>query len=128
MKISELEFLYILNILLEGGVTGTQRHSILVETPSSSSSDEDVEKKRMEEGGRKKPKVKIRRKCLRTQSTSELPQLGVGGLTKGIRKVHSSSSFHRMSSLEEPSLKVTYNWENIVHFNCNVLYLYKCLA
>ena len=64
--------------------------------------------------GKSRPKVKIRKKCLRSQSTSQLPQLGNGGLcrtkglivTKGMRKVHSSSSCYRMSSEEEQDTKV----------------------
>ena len=72
-----------------------------METPSSTSSDGDFKSNNLEKQGRKRPKVKVRRKCLRTQSTSELPQLTNGGLTKGIRRVHSSSSFYRMTALEE---------------------------
>ena len=86
---------------IDDGIVRTQRHSILVETPSSTSSDGDFKSNKLEEEGRKRPKVKVRRKCLRTQSTSELPQLTNGGLTKGIRRVHSSSSFYRMTALEE---------------------------
>ena len=105
----KLEIIYFIRSdhVVTTGVTASQRHSILVETPSSTSSDADFTNKKLEEEVRKRPKVKVRRKCLRTQSTSELPQLGNGGLTKGIRKVHSSSSFCRMTSLEEPNLKVT---------------------
>ena len=88
----------------------TQRHSILVETPSSTSSDGDFTSSKMETEGRKRPKVKVRRKCLRTQSTSELPQLNNGGLTKGLRRVHSSSSFYRMTALEEPDRYAQVGW------------------
>ena len=94
------------DIFTDVGITATTRHSILVETPSSSSSDGFHEEKKLLTDGHKRPKVKIRRKCLRTQSTSELPQLGNGGLKKGMRKVHSSSSCYKMAPIEDSNIKV----------------------
>ena len=107
----------------------SQRHSILVETPSSSSTDGDHEQKKLINGGKSRPKVKIRKKCLRSQSTSQLPQLGNGGLgrtkglilTKGMRKVHSSASCYQMTSVEEQDMKVKYTF--IEHFSRITFYL-----
>lgn len=105
---------------VDTGGRSSQRHSILVETPSSSSTDGDHENKKLIDNAKGRPKVKIRRKCLRSQSTSQLPQLnGNGGLvrkkglilTKGMRKVHSSSSCYQMDSVEEDAMKV--RWRSI---------------
>ena len=85
-----------------------------METPSSTSSDGDFKSNDLEEQVRKRPKVKVRRKCLRTQSTSELPQLTNGGLTKGIRRVHSSSSFYRMTALEESDRYAQVRFNNAI--------------
>ena len=79
---------------------------MLIETPSSSSSDGDGDDKKLISVEKRRPNVKIQRKCLRTQSTSELPQLNNGGLTKGLRKVHSSSNFYRITAMEDLSTMV----------------------
>ena len=79
---------------------------MLIETPSSSSSDGDGDDKKLISVEKRRPNVKIQRKCLRTQSTSELPQLNNGGLTKGLRKVHSSSNFYRITAMEDLSTVV----------------------